>query len=81
MHTQFRLQRLEERQHMEDLCVHERITEWTLNKQDERAWTAFIWLNCLNSYEHSSDLLGSQKVKISCLSENLLDFQGLKLMI
>jgi len=33
---------LEERHHLEDLHIHERVSEWSLNKQVERVWTEFI---------------------------------------
>jgi hypothetical protein len=39
------LENLKEREHVEDLGIHGRIILiWTLKRQNERAWTVFIWL-------------------------------------
>jgi hypothetical protein len=41
----FLVQNLKERNHLEDLGVDGSMTlKYTLNKQDARFWTSFIWL-------------------------------------
>jgi hypothetical protein len=44
MRTKFWSGHLKERDHLEDLGVDERISEWILRRQGGSVWTAFIWL-------------------------------------
>ena len=49
MHAGLQWRNLKERNHFEDVGIHERVLKWTLNKFDGLAWTGFIWLRVVAS--------------------------------